>query len=130
MEKQKESHDRHSRFREFKEEDTVFIRNYRTGPKWIEGTVCKRLGPVSYILKLKNGVELRRHIVQLRKRTSLLSETDESDILFDDFPGVTFKRATVDATLALPPIPGPRKSTRIRKSTFNLKVGGMYCITT
>ena len=33
VEKQKESHDRHSRFREFKEEDTVFVRNYRNGPK-------------------------------------------------------------------------------------------------
>ena len=115
VEKQKESHDRHSRFREFKEEDTVFVRNYRTGPKWREGTVCKRLGPVSYIVKFKNGVELRRHIDQLHKRTSLLSETDESDISFDDFPGVTSERAIVDASLALPPIPGPRRSTRIRK---------------
>ena len=108
VEKQKESHDRHSRFREFKEEDTVFVINYRTGPKWIEGTVCKRLGPVSYIVKLKNGVELRRHIDQLCKRTSLLSETDKSDISFDDFPGVT------SDSPALPPIPGPRRS-RIRK---------------
>ena len=64
MEKQKEAHDRHSQFREFKEEDTVFVRNYRTGTKWIERTVCKRLGLVSYIVKLKNGDELRQHNVR------------------------------------------------------------------
>ena len=71
VEKQKESHDRHVRFREFKEDDTVFVRYYRTDPKWIEGTVCERLWSVSYIVKVKNGVELRRHIDQLRERTSL-----------------------------------------------------------
>ena len=35
VKKQKEADDRPSRFRESIEEDTVFIRNYRTGPKWI-----------------------------------------------------------------------------------------------
>ena len=39
----------------------MFVKNNRTGPKWIEGTVCKRLGQVSYIVKIKNRVELRRH---------------------------------------------------------------------
>ena len=94
--------------------DSSKTKTLRTGPKWVEGTVCKRLGPVSYIVKLKNGVELRRHIDQLRKRISPWSETDKSNISFDDFPGVTSERATVDASPASPPIPGPR-STSIRK---------------
>ena len=86
MEKQKEPHGKPSWFRLFREEDTVFARNYKTGPKWIEGTVSIRLGPVSYMVNLKNGVELKRHIDQICKRTSLWSETDESAISFDDFP--------------------------------------------
>ena len=47
------------------------------------------------MVKLKNGVELRRPVDQLHKRTSLWSVTDESDISFDDFLGVMSKRATV-----------------------------------
>ena len=57
----------------------------------------------------------RRHIDQLRKRTSPGSETDESDILFDEFTGVTSKRVIVDATPTSPPISGQRRFTRIRK---------------
>ena len=57
VKKQKKAHDdRRSQFRE----DTVFARNYKASRKWIEETVSKRLGPVSYMVKLKNGVELRR----------------------------------------------------------------------
>ena len=63
---------------------------------------------MSYIVKLKNGVELRRHVYQLRKRTSLLYETAESDTSFDDFPGVTSERVTVDSSLLSPPIPRQR----------------------
>ena len=88
VERQKEVHDRRSRFSEFRE-DTLVARNYRTGLKRMEGTVCKQLGLVSYMVKLQNGFELRRYIDQLRKKTSQWSETDESDISFDDFPGVT-----------------------------------------
>ena len=37
------------------------------------------------MVRLQNGVELKRDTDQLCKRTFLWSETDESDILFDDF---------------------------------------------
>ena len=90
----------------------MFVKNYRTGSKWIEGTVCKRLGPVAYMVKFKNGVELRWHLDQLCKGAYPGSETDESDV---SFPGVTSQRAIVDASPTSPPIPGPRRSTRIHK---------------
>ena len=45
-------------------------------------------------------LNLRRYIDKLRKRTSPRSKTDESDISFDNFPGVTSKKATVDASPA------------------------------
>ena len=53
--------------------------------------------------------------VTLREVTCSLSETYESDISFDDFLLVTSERVTVHGSAALPPIPGPRRSTRIRK---------------
>ena len=53
---------------------------------------------------MKNGVELRRYIDQLHKRTSLWSETDESDISFVHFLGVTSERAIVYVSSASPPI--------------------------
>ena len=126
MEKQKEVCDRHSQFREFKE-DIVFARNYRTGPKQIEATVCKWLGPVSYIVKLKNGVELRRHIDQLHKRTSRVYKTDKSDILLHDFLELHLRELMWIASSASPQILGPRTSRICKSDIFNLKVGRMYC---
>ena len=72
---------------------------------FIWGIVCKRLGLVSYILKLKIGVDLRQRVDQ---GTSWLSE---ADIWFDDFPGVTSEWVTVDTS----PIQESRRSTIIRK---------------
>ena len=111
VKKQKEAHDRHSQFREFSEEDSMYARNYGTSPKWMKRTVRVIRSSILHE-KLKNGVELRRHIDQLHKRTSLWSETDKLDISFDDFPGVISERAIVDARS--PPIPRSR-SIRIRK---------------
>ena len=106
MKKQKEAHDR--------EEDTVFTRNYRTSPKWIERTVRVIMSSILHV-KLKNEVKLTlKNIDQLCKRTSLWSETDKLDISFDNFPGVISEIGTVNTRSESPPIPRTR-SIRIRK---------------
>ena len=65
--RQKDDHDRHhSQFRAFREGKKVYVRNYRSGPNWLEGKIIQVLGPVSYTVQMSDGKLLKRHIDQLR----------------------------------------------------------------
>ena len=49
--KQKQSHDEHSKDRQFKVGDAVWIRDFRSSAnKWEPGILVQRVGPVSYII--------------------------------------------------------------------------------
>ena len=63
---QKRDHDRHSTQREYRVGETVMARNYRDGPKWVEGVVVERKGSLSYVVQVNHGMLWRRHIDQLR----------------------------------------------------------------
>ncbi|CAN8032994.1 unnamed protein product [Ixodes persulcatus] len=54
--------------REFEPQDTVFIRNYLTGPKWLPGVVTEITGPVSYKVRTIDGRFWKRHVDQIRSR--------------------------------------------------------------
>ena len=54
-------------------------RNYRDGPKWMEGVVVERKGPLSYVVQVNHGMLWRRHIDQLRKGPNTAQQTD-SDV--------------------------------------------------
>ena len=43
----------------------VLARDYRGKDKWVECTVVKQLGPVTYIVQLDSGLTWKRHIDQL-----------------------------------------------------------------
>jgi transposase InsO family protein len=46
--------------------DTVLARDYSVrGDKWMEGTICKKTGPVSYKVDVVNGLTWRRHQDQI-----------------------------------------------------------------
>ena len=63
VQRQKYSHDQHARVRpSFKEGDKVYIVNFNDGGRWIEGIVIKILGPLSFLVKTSNGIEVKRHI--------------------------------------------------------------------
>ena len=65
--KQKSSHDRRSRPREFIVGERVLVRNHRPGPDWIPGTVVEVLGPVTYLVEMEEvGQRWKRHIDQLK----------------------------------------------------------------
>lgn len=50
--------------REFKTGECVYFRNYRTGPRWLNGMVTKRIGIVRY--KIKHGDKIFiRHVNQM-----------------------------------------------------------------
>ena len=66
---QKKQHDAHAVDRSFVEGDTVFVKNYRPGVKWLPGVIVKKTGPVSFLVRLGDGHEKRCHQDQIRKRT-------------------------------------------------------------
>ena len=53
--KQKQSHDQHSKLRNFKPGDTVWIRDFHGIDKWRSGVVIECLGPVSYMVEVQDG---------------------------------------------------------------------------
>ena len=68
QERQKKSHDQHSKRRAFNVGDMVYARNYRPGPKWVPAEVIKVTGSVSYKVKLlQDQMIWRRHQDQLRQ---------------------------------------------------------------
>ena len=74
---QKAAHDQHTHFCKFEVSDLVFARNYFGANKWIPGTVTAIRGPLSYEVTLADGHVFRRHIDQLRQRTSETSLAPE-----------------------------------------------------
>ena len=65
---QRSQHDMHSQLRELTIGQTVWARNWRAGPRWLEARVIGRSGPLSYTVKLANGECWKRHIDHLRSR--------------------------------------------------------------
>ena len=63
---QKDRHDRRSKPREFTVGQTVWVRNFRDGLRWISGMVADRLGPLTYLIQLPDGTLWRRHVDHVR----------------------------------------------------------------
>ena len=63
---QKLSHDNSVPSRTFSQGQSVLIRIYGQNRKWTYGTILRSTGPVSYIVKLPNGITWRRHQDQLK----------------------------------------------------------------
>ena len=64
----KVDHDRAARLRSFKEDETVYARNFGPGQKWLPGTIVATTGPVSYHVLLEDGRVWRRHQDHMRQR--------------------------------------------------------------
>ena len=60
--KQKKDHDLHTRRREFFVGQRVLVHNLRDGPRWLQGTVIERKGPLSYLVQLASGTVWKRHV--------------------------------------------------------------------
>ena len=70
QERQVQSHDAHSKDRQFAVNDTVYARNYGSGPLWLPGMVVGLQGSVMLRVKLANGNVVVRHFDQLQHRQS------------------------------------------------------------
>ncbi len=52
--------------------DAVYIKNFgldATSTRWLPGVISHSVGPASYMVKLSNGQETRRHVNHIRKQT-------------------------------------------------------------
>ena len=64
---QKDYHDQRNTSREFAVGQPVWVRNFRDGPHWTCGVVTNRLGPLTYLIQLPNGMLWHRHVNHLRE---------------------------------------------------------------
>lgn len=56
--------------RQFQENDSVLLRNYNPGPRWIPATVIEATGPVSYQARTEDGQIKRCHVDQMLRRNA------------------------------------------------------------
>ena len=54
------------RFREFRDGESVWVRNYRSTIPWIKGWILERSGPLSYTVAIAGNVIWKRHVSQIR----------------------------------------------------------------
>lgn len=72
---QKNYHDMHTKERNFEIGDKVFVKNFRRGDPWLQGSILEKTEPLSYRVELNNDCIVRRHVDHIRKR-----ETKDIDI--------------------------------------------------
>ena len=73
---QKLNDDNHSAQREYNIGETVMARNYRDGPKRMEGVVVKHKGPFSHVVLVDHGMFWRHHIEHLRNGSNTVQQTE------------------------------------------------------
>ena len=70
QESQKKNYDCKAKGRYFKVGDKVYVKNYRPRPVWVAGEILKKQGSVLFEVKVLKGMVWRRHVNQIRSRTS------------------------------------------------------------
>ena len=67
------------------------VRNYRQGPKWVEGVLTKQIGPLTFLMQVDQGQILKHHVDQLQDivdspQSSIdTSPTETTSSMCDDF---------------------------------------------
>ena len=131
QQKQKQSHDRHARSREFQMEDLVYVKNNGQGDKWEKGKVVGRLGQAMYVVLMEDGRCVRKHLEQLRNREctteSNESESDKiesnSDIEEIDIPTPTETRSNSETRVPLAP-PGSMENAPLETESARVMSEG------
>ena len=83
--KQKAQHDTHTKGREFSIGESIMAKNFRTGAPWLPGTITERLGPVTYLVRVKNNLTWKRHIDQLKSRPQPMDGAIPESVSTDDY---------------------------------------------
>ena len=127
---QKQQHDRHSRERVFHVGQSVMVRNFREGPRWVQAVIVERGGPLSYLVQTLEGKVWKRHIDHVKivsESTAVEPESNSKDdcdqVLPETFPKDPGETNDCTAPLNPPPestsesgAPQPiRKSSRTHR---------------
>ena len=65
--KQKNNYNGRTKLRELKLRSNVLVKNFFQGSKWVLGTVKEKVGPLSYMIELSNGMVWKRHIDHIQE---------------------------------------------------------------
>ena len=109
--KQKLNYDRTSSEREFGIYDSVYVRNYGKGERWIPGQIVESTGPVSYKVRANDGLLMRRHADQIRVTCAQEYESDTplssgtSDIPLPDSKSVVVDLGKPESPASIRPQP-------------------------
>ena len=108
--RQKEYYDLHTKPKQFLVGESVWIRNFRTGKRWLPDTIKEKKGRVMYKVSVEgSNVIWNRHANQLKVRAVILPTSSNS----------TNSNSSTNTDNSTPaPVPVPptlRRSTRIRR---------------
>lgn len=116
QQKQKMEHDKRTVPISFEVGAPVFVKNFTSGPTWLDGTITKPKGHCSYKVKLSDGRIVCRHSDHIRTRTSV----DETDGVVDTDDPLMYPGATPTLPIELEPqeVPNPSPPA-LRRSNRN-----------
>ena len=80
---QKKTHDRTARPRTFTPGQSVYVRNFPAGDSWISAQVLKSASPVSFIVQLPDGRQVKRHQDHIRSRLPDMEGSHSSEHVAD-----------------------------------------------
>ena len=108
-------HNQHSRQRVFSVGNSVLIKNFGSGPKWLKGQITAIRGPLSYTVRLPDGRYVRRHVDHVQ----LYHDFDDIPLSIPDPPAHTPADPVV---VTKPPTPAARavstdSAPTVRRST-------------
>ena len=109
---QKHYHDKRSQQRIFEVGDRVNVKNFPTGDNWLQGTIVKVSGPLSFQVKLQDGRIVRRHVDHIIQRSPQMPDKPNDDwISMPDIPESTLTKQSATTSITTPP--SLRRSTRV-----------------
>ena len=114
QERQKEGHDRGTVQRSYVVGDSVWVRNFSQGPRWLAGEVVTLNGQCSLSIKLNNGNTVHHHLDHVRQKVG--SAMPETEIITEsDDPLMDPTSPHSSEELVEPPVSAPRRSTRHKR---------------
>ena len=118
QDRQKLAYDQHAKRRSFSPDDSVLVRNFASGPKWLPGTITETQGPLIFIVRLQDGHTVRRHIDHIR------AYFGESPTILPDDADDPLPNPIVSSTDSQPaPATALRRSLRNRRPPARLTFG-------
>ena len=105
---QKTNHDKTTKERTFQTGDSVSVCSF-PGDTWVQGTIEKPSGPLSYYVKLQDGRLIRRHIDHILARAATPPEVSQPSEDWTELPDVAQESSTTTSQQVIPAL---RRSSR------------------